>query len=777
MPRRDENYNDMLSRLFATEGENEHVVTATLQVTDACNLRCTYCYQINKHTNRMSFETGRKFIDMLLSETGLKTYYDGKSTTGIILEFIGGEPLLEIDLIDQLTDYFISEMIRLRHPLLNRYRISICSNGVLYFDERVQRYIKKHLRHLSFSISIDGNKELHDACRVFPDGSGSYDIAMKGVRHFVDVLGGNMGSKMTLAPQNISHTFEAVKGLIDSGYKEIHLNCVYEEGWTAEHAKILYDQLKKLADYMVDNDLTEEIYVAMFEQDFFRPKREDDLKNWCGGNGEMISCDYKGDIYPCIRYMESSLGTDVPPLIVGNLETGVLVTPEQRKCMDCLRCIDRRSQSTDECFNCPIAEGCSWCFPAGTQVLTPEGMRNIETLRAGDKVIDGDGAERSVTVNMSRTVWKDELTFVKAAGFPATLVTKEHPFWAKPVVKRRFNVPIYGEPRWVPAKDLKPSDKIALFVPARGHNSISPETAYILGRYIGDGWKTPSQRVAHPFKYCLCCSHGEEMELDRRLEAAKVAYSKHIGRTVVEYSLCISGHEDLFKLIDDCGRYAGDKHIPAAVWSWDDQSVKALLEGYFDSDGSTDRKLAIQRYTSISKRLIYEVALLVKSVYKKPVNITQRKFHGGTGYIEGRKVHMHDSYEGRFQLSEPRKVYAQFEDDGYIWASVSSCGNPLPDQETVYNLTVDGTHTYIANGAVVHNCTAYNYQVFGTPDKRATYICIMHKARALANAYFWNKKFRKEGSHKRMKLWIPEDWALEIINKEEWNLLKKMEGI
>lgn len=40
----------------------------------------------------------------------------------------------------------------------------------------------------------------------------------------------------------------------------------------------------------------------------------------------MISVDYKGDIYPCIRYMESSLGTDVPPVIIGNVYDGIMHT-------------------------------------------------------------------------------------------------------------------------------------------------------------------------------------------------------------------------------------------------------------------------------------------------------------------------------------------------------------------------------------------------------------------------------------------------------------------
>jgi len=100
--------------------------------------------------------------------------------------------------------------------------------------------MKKHLHHLSFNISIDGNKQLHDSCRIFPDGTGSYDIAMAGVKHWTEVLHREMGSKMTLAPANIKYTKDAVIGLIDSGYEDINLNCVFEKGWTEEHATILY---------------------------------------------------------------------------------------------------------------------------------------------------------------------------------------------------------------------------------------------------------------------------------------------------------------------------------------------------------------------------------------------------------------------------------------------------------------------------------------------------------------------------------------------------------
>ena len=364
-----EQFQDLIGRLYPEANfdnpiDNSTISTSnvTFQVTDDCNLKCSYCYQINKGKHKMSLDVAKRFIDMLLdNDENTKQYIDTRSKNAVVIEFIGGEPFLEVELMDQIIEYFVQQMIIKDHPWQYHYVISISSNGTLYFEPKVQEFIKKYLSHLSLSISIDGNKQLHDACRVFEDGSGSYDIAIAAVHHYIDVLGGKMGSKMTLAPENISYTYEAVVSLIEQGYTEINLNCVYEKGWTENHATVLYYQLKKLADYMIMNDLTDTVYISMFVETYFRPKSPDDVENWCGGNGQMISVDYKGDIYPCIRYMESSLGDTVPPIMVGNVYDGMMVDAKCKACMKALKSVNRKSQSTDECFNCLIADGCSWC--------------------------------------------------------------------------------------------------------------------------------------------------------------------------------------------------------------------------------------------------------------------------------------------------------------------------------------------------------------------------------------------------------------------------------
>lgn len=299
----------------------------------------------------------------------MKEYINPENSPGIVLDFIGGEPFLEIGLIDQIVDYFERSAIELMHPWAEKYMISICSNGVLYFNPEVQNFLHKHRHHMSFSVTIDGNRELHDSCRVFPDGSGSYDIAVAAAKDWMD-KGGYMGSKITIAPGNVQYLYEALVHMVEMGYQDINANCVYEEGWTLEHARELYRQMKKTSDYFLEKNIDfSDFFCSLYEQNFFHPKAETDNDNWCGGTGLMISLDPDGYIYPCIRYMESSLGTDQPPMRIGSVTEGVGCREEHRCAISCLQCITRRSQSTDECFFCPVAEGCSWCSAYNYQVF------------------------------------------------------------------------------------------------------------------------------------------------------------------------------------------------------------------------------------------------------------------------------------------------------------------------------------------------------------------------------------------------------------------------
>lgn len=354
-----EEFTDTLGRYFGSPNV-EKTRTITFQITDDCNLCCSYCYQINKGHHKMPFEIAKTLINELLHNDKLiENYVKSKDSLGVILEFIGGEPLLEVDLIDQIIDYFIEQCITLHHPWIDRFRVSICSNGVLYFTPKVQEFIKKHQTHLSFSISIDGNKKLHDTCRIFPDGTGSYDLAIKAAKHYMKHYDKNLGSKMTLSIDNINYTFLALVNLWENGYNYIHANCVYEKGWTIEHARVLYNELKKVADYLLNNHLENIKGTSILNLDLSQQKNISD-QNFCGGNGNMLAIDYKGDLYPCLRYMESSIGQNQLPYIIGNVDYGIGYN-QQTKDMIAGLDVTYKSQSPQECIDCPVSSECGWC--------------------------------------------------------------------------------------------------------------------------------------------------------------------------------------------------------------------------------------------------------------------------------------------------------------------------------------------------------------------------------------------------------------------------------
>ena len=334
----------------------------TFIVTESCNLRCSYCYQHNKSARVMAFETAQKCVDTLFAEDARGSeYINPIDAPALILDFIGGEPLLEIDLIDRIVDYFLSQAISRDHRWQTQYMISMSTNGTRYFDERVQRFLEKHKGRVSMSVTIDGNERLHDACRLYPDGRGSYAEAAAAFR---DILSryNQHGTKLTIAPANLPFLYEAVVSMkAEFGITELHANCVYEKGWEIADAKTMYDQLKQIADWLIETGHYADYAISLFDTDWYQPMKENDDNNWCGGTGQMLAFGVDGVIYPCLRYAPASLGKDVKPLVVGHIDHGIEATPEEQATTNMLRAITRRSQSTDECFNCPVARGCAWC--------------------------------------------------------------------------------------------------------------------------------------------------------------------------------------------------------------------------------------------------------------------------------------------------------------------------------------------------------------------------------------------------------------------------------
>lgn len=347
---------------------------ATESGTYIANGLCVHnCYQFAKSEMRMSFDTAKEFIDHLLNDD--YGYINRYNSPAIILEFIGGEPLLEIKLTRKIYEYFLERCYELNHPWFTMHRLSICSNGLQYFDKEVQDFFEEYSSQISFNISIDGNKELHDACRVQPNGEGSYDIDMMALNHYNKYYTAERNSKMTLAPSNISYLFDSVVDFIKHGMSVININCVFEEGWEPSHALIEYEQLKKLADYILENDL-EHIYVAIFNerQEDMMDKHSDNTA--CGGSSaSMLSIRPNGEFYPCIRYMPTSVGLNRRNMSMGSVSTGMIERSDKSEVIRDLDHTTRRGYSTDICFECPLSNDCMNCGALSVTVFNSVNRR------------------------------------------------------------------------------------------------------------------------------------------------------------------------------------------------------------------------------------------------------------------------------------------------------------------------------------------------------------------------------------------------------------------
>ena len=134
----------------------------TFIVTKDCQLACKYCYLVGKNEKeRMPFEVAKQAIDYILD------HEDEFTEESVVWDFIGGEPFLEIELIDKICDYLKAEMFRRNHHWFNSYRFSFSTNGINYHEEKVQQCIKKNKSHLSIGITIDSTEKKHDLNRVY----------------------------------------------------------------------------------------------------------------------------------------------------------------------------------------------------------------------------------------------------------------------------------------------------------------------------------------------------------------------------------------------------------------------------------------------------------------------------------------------------------------------------------------------------------------------------------------------------------------------------------
>ena len=334
----------------------------TFIVTKDCQLACKYCYLVGKNSKeRMSFEVAKQAIDYILE------HEEDFREDSVVWDFIGGEPFLEIDLIDRICDYLKTEMFRRNHHWFDSFRFSFSTNGINYHTEKVQNFIRKNHDHLSIGITIDGTPRKHDLNRIWKtpemergimprpeEERGSYDDVVRNIPLWLEQFPG-AGTKVTISSADIPYIRESVLHLYSLGIHEVNINCVFEDVWKEGDDGLLEEQLTGLADDIIDGGFYEDYACSFFSENIGKPlDRKLQNQNWCGA-GRMLAVDAAGIFYPCTRFAQYSL-REKKAWTIGNVHDGI-----DRNRLRPFLTLDRCTQSVPECVDCEVASGCAWC--------------------------------------------------------------------------------------------------------------------------------------------------------------------------------------------------------------------------------------------------------------------------------------------------------------------------------------------------------------------------------------------------------------------------------
>ena len=146
-----------------------------LHIAHDCNLACRYCFaeEGEYHGRRalMSFEVGKKALDFLIANSG--------NRVNLEVDFFGGEPLMNWDVVKQLVEYGRSQ--EAAHN--KKFRFTLTTNGVLLNDE-IMEFCNREMSNVV--LSLDGRKEVNDKMRPFRKGAGSYDIIVPKFQKFAE---------------------------------------------------------------------------------------------------------------------------------------------------------------------------------------------------------------------------------------------------------------------------------------------------------------------------------------------------------------------------------------------------------------------------------------------------------------------------------------------------------------------------------------------------------------------------------------------------------------
>ncbi|MCI8690824.1 MAG: thioether cross-link-forming SCIFF peptide maturase [Oscillibacter sp.] len=280
------------------ERSGDVVKALCLHVAHTCNLNCSYCFasQGKYHGDRalMSFEVGKQALDFLIKHSG--------SRTNLEVDFFGGEPLMNWEVVKQLVAYARTQ----EEPHGKKFRFTLTTNGML-IDGDVIDFANREMDNVV--LSLDGRKEIHDRLRVDYAGNGSYDVI---VPKFQKLAASRNGKSYyirgTFTHANPDFTKD-VFHMADLGFTELSMEPVVcgpgdPAALTPEDLETVKAEYERLAVEMLrrkraGNPITFYHYMLDLTGGPCIYKRI----SGCGSGTEYMAVTPWGDLYPCHQFV------------------------------------------------------------------------------------------------------------------------------------------------------------------------------------------------------------------------------------------------------------------------------------------------------------------------------------------------------------------------------------------------------------------------------------------------------------------------------------------
>jgi len=268
-------------------------------VTTRCNFCCDYCHASSispeQKSGDMSWDTAKKVVNMIFRSPSLI----------IKIEFQGGEPILNWDIVRKIVEYARS----LNHCVKKNLEFVLCTNLTL-IDKSILNFLRSH--QVMISTSLDGPKRFHDMHRISRNGVSGYDLFKEKLELARNFVGRDKCSALlTVTKSNINRLRQVVDEYIALGFNDIFLRAINpygraKSGWEnigysiEEFLEAYKDAIEYIIQLNLEGKRFVEHYTTLVLQRVLTPFSTGfmDLQSPSGAGISGAIYDYDGEVYP-----------------------------------------------------------------------------------------------------------------------------------------------------------------------------------------------------------------------------------------------------------------------------------------------------------------------------------------------------------------------------------------------------------------------------------------------------------------------------------------------